>query len=115
MLQAWLRHSRSGFVSVNQQYNRGMNENLLTELSTWLTQAGLAETDIVSVFCERCVAAGIPLGRAHVFIDMLHPVHEGRLFRWGYSPNESPEYEYGRTSSEGSRSPVVHGPDMKAI
>jgi adenylate cyclase len=81
-----------------------MNENLFTELSTWLTRAGLAgtpETDIVSVFCDRCVAAGIPLGRAHVFIDTLHPVHEGRLFRWGYSPNESPMHEYGRTSLEG--------------
>jgi adenylate cyclase len=34
-------------------------------------------------------------------IDTLHPVHEGRLFRWGYSPNESPVHEYGRTSLEG--------------
>jgi adenylate cyclase len=81
-----------------------MNENFFTELSTWLTRAGLAgtpETDIVSVFCDRCVAAGIPLGRAHVFIDTLHPIHEGRLFRWGYSPNEPPMHEYGRTSLEG--------------
>jgi adenylate cyclase len=69
-----------------------MNKNLSTELPAWLTQAGLAgtsETDIVSVFCDRCVTAGIPLGRAHVAIDTLHPVHEGRLFRWGY-PNEPP-------------------------
>jgi len=69
----------------------------------WLTQAGLAgtpETDIFSVFCDRCVAAGIPLGRAHMAIDTLHPVHEGRLFRWGYGPNESPVHEYGRTSLE---------------
>src|SRR5262252_7652402 len=84
-------------------YDRGMNETLSTDLSTWLTQAGLAgtsETDIVSVFCDRCVAAGIPLGRAHVFIDTLHPVHEGRLFRWGYSPDESSVHEYGRTGLE---------------
>ena len=80
-----------------------MNDNLITELSAWMTHAGLAgtpETDIVSVFCDRCVAAGIPLGRAHVLIDTLHPVHEGRLFRWGYGPNESPVHEYGRTGSE---------------
>jgi len=80
-----------------------MNENLSTELLGWLTQAGLAgtsETDIVSVFCERCVTAGIPLGRAHVAIDTLHPVHEGRLFRWGYA-NEPLVHEYGRTSLEG--------------
>jgi adenylate cyclase len=87
-----------------------MNENLFTELSAWMTHAGLAgtpETDIVSVFCDRCVAAGIPLDRAHVFIDTLHPVYEGRMFRWGYSPNESAVHEYGRTSSEG---PAVSGP-----
>jgi adenylate cyclase len=80
-----------------------MNEKLFTELSAWLTQAGLAgtsETDIVSVFCDRCVTAGIPLGRAHLAIDTLHPVHEGRLFRWGY-PNEPLVHEYGRTSLEG--------------
>src|SRR5262249_60742608 len=84
-------------------YNRGMNENLSRELLAWLTQAGLAgtpESDIFSVFCDRCVAAGIPLGRAHVAIDTLHPVHEGSLFRWGY-PNEPQVYEYGRTSLEG--------------
>jgi adenylate cyclase len=81
-----------------------MGEKLFSELPAWLTQAGLAgtpETDIVSVFCDRCVAAGIPLGRGHVFIDTLHPVHEGRLFRWGYSPDESPMHEYGRTSLQG--------------
>jgi adenylate cyclase len=81
-----------------------MEENLSTQLSAWLTQAGLAgtpETEIFSVFCDRCFAAGIPLGRAHMAIDTLHPVHEGRLFRWGYSPNESPVHEYGRTSLEG--------------
>jgi adenylate cyclase len=81
-----------------------MNEKLLRELPAWLTKAGLTgtpETDIVSGFCERCVAAGIPLGRAHVFIDTLHPVHEGRLFRWGYGPDEAPMHEYGRTSVAG--------------
>jgi adenylate cyclase len=81
-----------------------MNEAFFTELSSWLTHAGLAgtpETDIVSGFCERCVAAGLPLSRANVFIDTLHPVYEGRLFRWGYGPAESPLLEYGRTSPSG--------------
>ena len=86
-------------------YNRAVNEPLFAELSAWLTQAGLAgasETDILSGFCERCVTAGFPLARALVFIDTLHPVHEGRLFRWGYGPTEAPLYEYGRTSASGS-------------
>jgi adenylate cyclase len=78
-----------------------MNEAFFTELSAWLTQAGLAgtsETDIVSGFCDRCVAAGLPLGRTQVFIDTLRPVHEGRLFRWGFGPSEAPLLDYGRTT-----------------
>jgi adenylate cyclase len=81
-----------------------MNEAFFTALSAWLTQAGLAgapETDIVSGFCDRCVAAGLPLARGQVFIDTLHPVHEGRLFRWGHDPAESPLLDYGRTSQDG--------------
>jgi adenylate cyclase len=54
----------------------------------------------VSGFCDRCVAAGLPLARALVLIDTLHPVHEGRVLRWGYGPTESPLVEYGRTSPE---------------
>jgi adenylate cyclase len=84
-------------------YSRGMNEAFFAELSAWLTQAGLAgtsETDIVSGFCDRCVAAGLPLARALVLIDTLHPVHEGRVLRWGYGPTESPLVEYGRTSPD---------------
>jgi adenylate cyclase len=80
-----------------------MNEASFTELSAWLIQAGLAGTsgtDIVSGFCDRCVAAGLPLGRMQVFIDTLHPVHEGRLFRWGHDPGESPLLEYGRTDPD---------------
>jgi adenylate cyclase len=80
-----------------------MNEAFFTELSVWLTQAGLAgtsEIEIVSGFCERFVAAGLPLSRAIVFIDTLHPVHEGRLFRWGYGNTDSPLLEYGRTSPD---------------
>jgi adenylate cyclase len=80
-----------------------VNEAFFADLSAWLTHAGLAgasETDIVSGFCDRCVAAGVPLARSVIFIDTLHPVHEGRLFRWGYGPGESPLLEYGRTSPD---------------
>ena len=81
-----------------------MNEKLFGELPAWLTQAGLAgtpDTDIFSGFCDRCAAAGFPLGRAHLFIDTLHPVHEGRLFRWGFGPDETALHDYGRTSVQG--------------
>jgi adenylate cyclase len=77
-----------------------MNDQLFTDLSAWLTQAGLGGTpefDILSGFCERCVAAGLSISRATVFVDTLHPVHEGRLVRWGLGPGESELLEYGRT------------------
>jgi hypothetical protein len=87
-----------------------MNENLSTELLAWLTQAGLggtSETDIVSVFCDRCVTAGIPLGRAHVAIDTLHPVHEGRLLGLDVSgaPTNSANVKISLANSE----PSTHG------
>jgi adenylate cyclase len=81
-----------------------MDEKLLGELPAWLTQAGLAgmpDKDIFIGCCDRCLAAGIPLGRAHLFIDTLHPVHEGRLFRWGFNPGQAAVHEYGRTSVPG--------------
>ena len=81
-----------------------MNEAFFAELSAWLIKSGLAgkpEPDIVQGFCDRCVGAGLPLARGQVFIDTLHPVHEGRLFRWGAGLTESPLVEYGRTSPDG--------------
>jgi adenylate cyclase len=92
-----------------------MNDAFFAELSAWLTQAGLAgtsETDIVSGFCDRCVAAGLPVARAQVFIDTLHPVHEGQLYRWGVGPTESPLVEYGRTSPDAL---AASGSDPQAI
>jgi adenylate cyclase len=46
-----------------------MDERLLSELPAWLTEAGLAgasEADIVIGFCDRCVAAGIPLAEVRI-------------------------------------------------
>jgi adenylate cyclase len=94
-----------------------MNEASFIALSAWLTEAGLAgspETDIVSGFCDRCVAFGLPLARAQVFIDTLHPVHEGRLFRWGQGPTESSLFDYGRTSPDALAASGFHPEDVKA-
>ena len=82
---------------------RGMNEALFGELPAWLTEAGLAgtpETEIVSGFCDRCVAAGLPLARALVLIDTLHPVHEGPPVPLERRPRRAPLLEYGRTSPD---------------
>ena len=72
------------------------------EIMNWLAGAGLsglAETDLVRQFCERSRAAGLELSRGIVFIDTLHPVFEGRGFRWSdVESNESDAFEYGSTS-----------------
>jgi adenylate cyclase len=78
-----------------------MDERLTTELADWVTKAGLkghAETILLSGFCERAVAAGIPLAKAVLIVDTLHPIHEGRVFRWQLGSHESTLQEYGRTN-----------------
>ena len=62
-----------------------MTEAEIAKLATWLAKAGLegrTETALVEGFCSRAVAAGLPLARVIMFIDTLHPIHEGRAFRW---------------------------------
>jgi adenylate cyclase len=111
------RQTRSVPAGTFQLYSRSMNEAFFAELSAWLTQAGLAgtsETDIVSGFCERCVAAGLPLARTTVLIDTLHPVHEGRLLRWGFGPTESPLLDYGRTSPDALAATGLNPKDVQA-
>jgi adenylate cyclase len=69
-------------------------------LNAWLTKAGLRgepEAALVSGFCERAVAAGLPLSRALMFIDTLHPIYEGRVVRWGHDPSQPVVEDYGRT------------------
>jgi adenylate cyclase len=81
-----------------------MNDAQVAELSAWVTEAGLAgqpETAMVTGFCERLVALGVPLARATTFIDTLHPIHEGRFFRWQRDAREATLTEYGR-SNEGA-------------
>jgi len=75
------------------------------ELMNWLASQGLTalpETDLIRGFCERCRAGGLELSRSLVFIDTLHPIFEGRGFRWNDTEtNESDIFEYGSTN-EGS-------------
>src|SRR6266852_9814794 len=72
------------------------------QLMNWLVSQGLtgvAENDLIRGFCERCRAGGLDLSRGLVFIDTLHPIFEGRGFRWNDSEtNESDTFEYGSTS-----------------
>ena len=71
-------------------------------ISDWLVRRGLegtAETDLLRGFCEQCDLAGLPLSRAGVIIDTLHPVHEGTVFRWrNDNVEEQASTRYGRTT-----------------
>ena len=71
-------------------------------LMNWLVSQGLTglpETDLIRGFCERSRAGGLDISRASLFIDTLHPIFEGRGFRWNDTEtNESDMFEYGSTS-----------------
>jgi len=71
-------------------------------LMSWLVSQGLTglpENDLIRGFCERCCAEGLHVSRGMVFIDTLHPIFEGRGFRWNDAEtNESPAFEYGSTN-----------------
>jgi len=78
-----------------------MTEAEIAKLATWLAKAGLegrTETALVEGFCSRATAGGLPLARAILFIDTLHPIHEGRAFRWERDKPKATLTEYGRTA-----------------
>lgn len=80
-----------------------MDETACNALAGWVTEAGLigrTESDLMAGFCRRIVDAGVPLARATVILDTLHPIYEGRAFRWRADEPETAEaVDYGRTSA----------------
>ena len=94
-----------------------MSVDSLSRIESWLVEAGLAgltEPEALHGFCDRCRDAGIALSRATVLVDTLHPVHEGRVFRWrADSVEQPPVVEYGpsnvgETAASWQRSPFYH-------
>jgi adenylate cyclase len=82
-----------------------MGSTQAAAIARWATEAGLAgaaEPELLRGFCERLVAEGVPLTRANVIIDTLHPIYEGRAFRWRRDQTDlDPVVEYGRTDADG--------------
>ena len=70
-------------------------------LMNWLVSQGLTglpENDLIRGFCERCCDGGVPLSYGLVVIDTLHPIFEGRGFRWHDTQSNQPQsFEYGPT------------------
>src|SRR5438874_9023944 len=86
----------------NARHNGAMQLTSRLALMNWLTGQGLTglpENELLRGFCERCRAEGLELSRGLVVIDTLHPIYEGRGFRWSDRPsNESDAFEYGSTA-----------------
>jgi adenylate cyclase len=78
-----------------------MKDGDIDRIGSWLIAqglAGIAEADLLRGFCEQCCSAGLDLSRAITFIDTLHPIYEGRAFRWRSDDiEEKSTVEYGRT------------------
>ena len=87
-------------------------------LLDWIVRRGLDGLDegqLLREFCEKCREAGLMVSRALSLIDTLHPVHEGRIYRWrDDSVEEEAAMDYARTDQGGPaaeswhRSPFFH-------
>ena len=77
------------------------------EIASWVVAAGLdgmLEPDLLQGFCERLITAGVPLCRGVLIADTLHPVFEGRLFRWQRDPSDAaPLVEFERVREDDPR------------
>ena len=80
-----------------------MHREDIERIVAWLVESGLGgaeENELLSGFCEQCRRAALDLSRAIVVVDTLHPIYEGRAFRWrNDAVEESPVIEYGRTNA----------------
>jgi len=77
-----------------------MDRDQFVDLAAWITEAGLAglsEAATLTGVCERAFAIGLPLARANVVIDTLHPIYEGRAFIWKREKKETVLTEFGRS------------------
>lgn len=78
-----------------------MKSQDIDRIADWIIRRGLEgidETGFLREFCEQCQAADLPVSRGLAFIDTLHPVHEGHIFRWrDDGVEEEAVREYGRS------------------
>jgi adenylate cyclase len=82
-----------------------MDDIEIDRICDWLVRRGLEgveETALLHSFCVKCGELGLPVSRGLAFIDTLHPVYKGRIFRWrDDGVEEEAVREYGR-SDQGS-------------
>jgi len=92
-----------------------MMPSAAASLATWISQVGLVvadETEFLSQFYARACDAGLPLSKAIVFVDTLHPIYEGRVQRWEAQAGTARALDYEPTEGERleqwQRSPFNH-------
>lgn len=82
-----------------------MNRSEIDAIADWIVQSGLSgagEMELLNGFCARCEQGGLSLASAIAVIDTLHPIWEGRAFRWrNDGVQQDPMIEYGRTTASG--------------
>ena len=94
-----------------------MNDAQFGELAAWIADAGLAgegEPELVSGFCTRAVALGLPLTRGWVLIDTLHPLHEGHAFGW-QADGRTTLREYGSSREGEAQERWVRSPFYRLV
>ena len=79
---------------------RGMDPAVFTRIARSIADAslnGLSEGEILAGFCSALNQAGIPVTRAMLGADTLHPVLAGRIFVWHDEVDEVGLHEFGRS------------------
>jgi adenylate cyclase len=90
-----------------------MDHERFLPLIAWVAAAGLAgrrELALLQQFCERARDVGLPLARAVIGVDTLHPVLEGRVFEWRRDAAAPTQAEYGRLDAENSNDKWLQSP-----
>jgi adenylate cyclase len=80
-----------------------MDDGQFAAFAVWLSDAGLSgqnEETMVTEFCTRLVAEGLPLARAQLFIETLHPVYGGRGYYWQAVKGATVATEYNTPTTE---------------
>lgn len=93
-----------------------MDPQVFTQIARCIADAsleGASEGEMLATFCTGLNRAGIPVTRALLGADTLHPVLAGRIFGWHRDQPETVLHEFGRSvSAEGQRkwqeSPFYH-------
>ena len=83
-----------------------LDRDAVDDLLAGVTRRGLAgipETELLKEAYVEARRIGIPISRAIFIVDTLHPVYEGRLFRWrSETPDEMEVVDYERTNRPGT-------------